>query len=281
MSAEPTSRATRLPLKFFVRHTREEWARRLLEDATIFKPEGEGPFPLVLHFHGCGGPRPIQTYYAQEAVNAGFAVINVDSFKPRRIAQFDAAMRVCTGMLLHGYERAADVYALYDWAKRQPWVDKRCIVAAGWSHGGWTVMDALAMSDPAMGDKATRLSRVIDLPDQPLKGLAGAILIYPYAAFPSMTYSRGWGANKPSVHAILCGKDQVVGVRHPPRALDRLEADGLKVERLFLPEATHAFDDEKPGDPRSRYHPEYFGQAKAWYVAALRTIRDGTANQQI
>ena len=90
MSAEPTNRATRLPLKFFVRQTREEWARRLLEDATILKPEGDGPFPLVLQYHGCGGPRPIQTYYGQEAVKAGFAVVNVDSFKPRRIAQFDA-----------------------------------------------------------------------------------------------------------------------------------------------------------------------------------------------
>lgn len=272
MTAEPDT-PIRLPLKFFQRHTREEWARQVLEFATITKPNGDGPFPVVIQLHGCGGPRPIQVFYGQTALEQGFAVVNVDSFKPRRIAKFDAAMRVCTGMLLHGYERAADVYALYDWARQQDWVDKDRIVFSGWSHGGWTVMDALAMSDPAMGDKAGRLSKLIDLPDQPLAGLAAAILIYPYAAFPSMTYSRGWGCNKPKVYAILCGKDQVVGVRHPPRALDRLERDGLSVQRLFLPEATHAFDDEKPGDPRSRYHPEYFDQARAWYAASLAEIK--------
>lgn len=274
MTAEPDT-PIRLPLKFFQRHTREAWARQLLEFATVTKPGGKGPFPLVIQLHGCGGPRPIQPLYGETALAEGFAVMNVDSFKPRRIAKFDAAMRVCTGMLLHGYERAADVYALYDWARRQDWVDKDRIVFAGWSHGGWTVMDALAMSDPGMGDKAGRLSKLIDLPDQPLAGLAAAILIYPYAAFPSMTYSRGWGCNKPKVYAILCGKDQVVGVRHPPRALDRLERDGLTVQRLFLPDATHAFDDETPGDPRSRHHPEYFSQARTWYGRALAEIKAG------
>ena len=70
----------------------------------------------------------------------------------------------------------------------------------------------------AAGDRASRMTRLTDLPAEPLKGLAGAVLIYPYAGFPSMTTARGWGGAKPKVGAILGGKDVVVGVSYPPRA---------------------------------------------------------------
>lgn len=245
--------------------TREQWAQRLLSCATLLKPAGRGPYPLVMQFHGCGGPRPLQQPYAQAALQAGYAVMLVDSFKPRGLSRLDGSMLVCTGLTLHGAERAADLYALYDWAQRQPWVDARRIVASGWSHGGWTVMDALAM-----GDSAPRFCRLSDLPKAPLEGLAGAVLVYPYAAWPSMTYSRGWGAARPKVFALMCGKDQVVGTRYPPRAFDRLDRDGLSVLRLVFDDATHAFDDIAASDPRARHRPDLFTQAQGWYAASLK-----------
>lgn len=245
--------------------TRQQWAERLLPAAQILKPPGEGPFPLVMQFHGCGGLRPLQKPYAEAALKAGYAVIIVDSFKPRGLSRIDGSILVCTGLALHGAERASDLYALFDWAKAQAWVDTRHIVASGWSHGGWTVMDALAMG----GKVASRFCKLSDLPEKPLEGLAGAVLIYPYAAFPSMTYGRGWGDAKLKVFALMCGKDQVVGTRYPPRAFDRLERDGLKVERLIFEDATHAFDDTGASDPRSRHRPDLFAQAQAWYSAAL------------
>ncbi len=249
------------------RPTRKEWAERLLKAATIHKPAGLGPFPLVMQFHGCGGLRPFQATYAQAALKAGYAVMIVDSFKPRGLSRLDGSLVVCTGLALHGAERAADVYALYAWAQEQSWVDSRRIVLSGWSHGGWTIMDALAL-----GDRAPRFAKLSDLPADPLKGLAGTVLVYPYAAWPSMTYARGWAGRKPKVFALLCGRDQVVGVRYPPRAIDRLEKDGLAVDRLVFHDATHAFDDEKASDPRSRYRADYLQQATDWYAKALRAI---------
>ena len=249
------------------RPTRAQWAERLLKAATIQKPFGFGPFPLVIQFHGCGGLRPFQQVYADRALAAGYAVMIVDSFKPRGLSRLSASLTVCTGLTLHGAERAADLFALYDWARGQSWADKNRIVASGWSHGAWTIMDGLAL-----GERAPRFCQLGDLPPKPLQGLAGAILVYPYASFPSMTRQRGWGGARLPVYSILGGQDLVVGTRYPALALDRLERDGLKVERLVFPDASHAFDDEGASDPRSVFRPDLRDEAAAWYGQALRQI---------
>jgi dienelactone hydrolase len=245
--------------------TRGAWASELLKAASIDKPDGKGPFPVVFQMHGCGGLRPYMSGYAEAALGVGAAVVTVDSFKPRGLTRLTGSCLVCTGLALQGAERAADVYALYHWARHEPWIDPARIAFAGWSHGAWTIMDALAL-----GMAATRFTRLTDLPAQPLEGLAAAVLVYPYAAFPAKTIQHGWGGAKPRVSALLCGKDQVVGVRFPARAIDRLERDGVPVQRLVFPDATHAFDDEGANDPRARHRPDLVDQAKAWYAEQLK-----------
>jgi dienelactone hydrolase len=187
--------------------------------------------------------------YGQAALDAGIAVVTVDSLKPRGLSGLKANLLVCTGVLLKGAERAGDLYVIYDWVKTQPWADAERIAAAGWSHGGWTIMDAIAA-----GADAPRYCRLGDLPENPLKGLAAALLIYPYAGFPSMTIGRGW-----------------VGVRLPTRAMDRLTRDGLEVEQLFFADATHAFDDDAPSDPRSTFREDLRDEAMAWYTRSLKS----------
>ena len=100
-------------------------------------------------------------------------------------------------------------------------------------------------------------------------GLAATFLVYPYAAYPALTTARGWTGARPRVSAVVCGKDQVVGHRHPARAFDRLERDGLEVERLTLADATHAFEDQGASDPRSRFRRDLFDQTKVWYALQL------------
>jgi dienelactone hydrolase len=216
--------------------------------------------------HGCGGLRPFMTEYTRVALAAGVAVVTVDSLTLRGLAGWRSNALVCTGAVLKGAERAADLYAIYDWVRRQSWADPDRIAAAGWSHGGWTIMDGLAA-----GENAGRYCRLTDLPAQPLAGLAAAIVIYPYAGFPALTIGRGWGVHRPKVFALLAGRDQVVGTRFPARAIDRLSRDGLDVERLLMAEATHAFDDERPADPRSKHRPDLREQALAWYGNALKS----------
>jgi dienelactone hydrolase len=205
-------------------------------------------------------------HYSQAALDAGIAVVTVDSMAPRGISRMAASLLVCTGMRLKGAERAGDLFAVYDWVQQQSWADPSRIAAAGWSHGGWTIMDAIAA-----GPDASRYCRLSDLPEHPLEGLAAALLIYPYAGFPSLTISRGWGKHRPKVFALLGGRDQVVGVRLPARAIDRLVKDGVVVERLVFADATHAFDDDAPSDPRSAFREDLRSEATQWYAASLKS----------
>lgn len=246
--------------------TRAAWAAELLKSATIFKPPGPGPFPVSIQLHGCGGPREFLRAYAEAACAAGVAVVNVDSYTARGISRLRASALICTGVMLKGDQRASDVYALYHWARHEDWIDPERIALSGWSHGAWTIMDALAMDH----DQARRITRLTDLPANPLDGLAAAILVYTYAGFPSLTTRRGWAQHPRRVSALICGKDAVVGHQLPTRAFDRLERDGVPVDRLFMPEATHAFDDDKPSDPRTKYRPDLLDQAKGWYGDQLR-----------
>ena len=54
---------------------------------TVVRPEGDGPFPVLIMLHGCGGQRPFLNDMADVAVRAGAAVINVDSYSHRRISR--------------------------------------------------------------------------------------------------------------------------------------------------------------------------------------------------
>ena len=230
-------------------------AARLEPHLTLIRPMRPGPLPVVVQMHGCGGLTPNQQRrYAEAASAAGVAAVIVDSMTPRGISQLEARMTVCTGLRLRGAERASDVVAILHWLQGQPWADTSRVAVAGWSHGAWAIMEALAERRPA-----------------PLP-IAAAILVYPYCGPPSRTITRGWGANRPAVHAVIGGRDSVVGRHLPERALRRLAADGLVCRTLFHPEATHAFDEDDYKDPRTRYRPDLTDQTLAFYVEALEAM---------
>lgn len=231
---------------------------------TVLKPFGFGPFPVVLQLHGCAGSQPFERLYAEAAVRAGVAVVMIDSFRPRGMSRLDGSLFVCTGAALRGSQRAGDLYAVLHWLKGQSWADSSRVMVAGWSHGGWTIMDALAQ-----GPEAARMTGLTDAHPEQLKGLRGAFLVYPYAAFPSLTSTRGWNGARPKVFAVLGGRDQVVGERYPRRAFDRLTRDGLPVDLLYFPEATHSFDDDAAVDPRTKYRADLREQSLAYFGKAL------------
>lgn len=247
--------------------TAAQWGERLAKAAKITKPAGRGPFPVTLQFHGCGGLVPLQGHYAQAAVKAGIAAVTIDSFAPRGMSRLEGHLFVCTGAMLRGSQRAADIHAMLAWLETQAWADTKRIAAIGWSHGGWTLMDALALGTATR--KATGLS---DADPKMLARLKGVFLVYPYASFPSLTSQRGWRGAKPPVSAIIGGRDTVVGTKAPLKALERLRADGVSVDAEVFAEATHSFDDNAAVDPRTRYRPDLSAKARALYVAFLRKV---------
>lgn len=224
---------------------------RLSSHFTITRPDRPGPAPVVILMHGCGGPRPFFSEIANVVAKTGAAAILVDSFAPRRIGRAAALATVCTGARLQGRERAGDLFAAMAWARGQDWIDSGRIVAAGWSHGGWTLMDAMALRPGAEMQRATGLA---GLPGEPLEGLAAAMIVYPYAGIASYAGRRDWRIAPRSI-AILAGRDLIVGVKTPRAALERQRLRGAPLEIHHFETATHAFEDPEAEDPRVRHDP--------------------------
>ncbi len=237
-----------MPAQAFA-ETLAQRTERLAPHFAVTRPDRAGRVPVVLMLHGCGGQRPFQNDMAAVAAEAGAAAVQVDSYAPRRMSRAAAIATVCTGAQLHGRERAGDLFAAVAWARAQPWADGERILAMGWSHGAWTIMDALALR---AGAEMARHTGLTDLPAEPLRGVAGTIIVYPYASVGSYAGRRDWRIAPRSV-AILCGRDFIVGTPRGP--LERQRARGAPLDIHFFADATHAFEDESAEDPRVRHHP--------------------------
>jgi dienelactone hydrolase len=115
--------------------------------ATLFRPEGAGPFPTVVGLHGCAGlysaTGTVGLRYrdwAQHLVRAGFAVLYPDSYGSRGLGH---QCTVRNGPIRVDRERVADANAARRWLQSQPWVKPDHVSLLGWSTGGvtalWTV----------------------------------------------------------------------------------------------------------------------------------------------
>lgn len=229
----------------------------------LHRPEGEGPFPVVVQLHGCRGKKPFQTEWARVAVAAGWAALIVDSFAHRGIGRLTAYASVCTGMRLRGAERAGDLFAALAWLREQPWVRKDRIVAVGWSHGAWAVLDACCAIETQAS--ATGLAA---LPAEPLAGMCGAFVFYPYVGLASAARRSGLRASFP-VTALVGSQDTIVGALSAKRALLGMKTGGAPIHVEWLEGATHAFDESTAKDLRVRYDPKLTARAQRLFTDFL------------
>ena len=93
--------------------------------AQLYKPEGDGPFPVVIALHGCGGlgghSEPILPRYrdwAEQLLKDGKAVLWPDSYGSRELGP---QCRVKERRVLARRERVADILAARQWLVQQPW----------------------------------------------------------------------------------------------------------------------------------------------------------------
>ena len=114
----------------------------------VMKPDGAGPFPTALLFSGCDGPRDNVLRWAERLNREGWAAVVVDSHGPRGLLDHEVWRLVCAGQVLLGSERAGDVLIAIDDVRRMPFADPGRIALVGASHGGWAIMDLLAMDPP-------------------------------------------------------------------------------------------------------------------------------------
>lgn len=223
---------------------------------------------------GCGGvnglqgPKTVMKNYASAAMRAGAYAVVLDSFASRGIGFNDAVRSVCSGMRLHGNERAGDIIAAEALARRHWNVDFTGVILAGWSHGGWTVMELLSA-----GPRATNVGGFRIAQASPAMTPDAVALYYPYCGFLNATSRSKWDFRGPllylnaSTNAPVQGKectDAILKARGGPEG----------VEQVDYPN-THAFDedDQVPGS-EFRYDAEAAQRALALFE---RFIRDQAA----
>jgi dipeptidyl aminopeptidase/acylaminoacyl peptidase len=90
----------------------------------LTRPDGPGPFPAIVHLHGCGGlPDEVKSgsadhFWSERLAAWGYVVLVVDSFTTRGIDN------TCLGELA---PRTADAYGALTWLARQRFVDAKRI----------------------------------------------------------------------------------------------------------------------------------------------------------
>ncbi|MBD2837155.1 dienelactone hydrolase family protein [Pseudomonas sp. JM0905a] len=235
--------------------------QRLAPHLSLFTPEGSGPFPTVLVFHGCSGQSELFMRNVKGwLLPAGYAVMFVDSHAARGIKDWRP---VCDGKRLWGNERAIDVYAALALARSNPAIDSDRLALLGYSHGGWTILDALSYDGSAgHGFPATGKGA--------LAGVRGVITYYPYCGFPAHLRD-GLGHNAP-VLMFLGGKDHVTDHQQCLSALDQLTGDRLQLVQYG--NADHVFDQRSD---LNTYQP---GPAQDAQQRALAFLRENLGPAQ-
>ncbi len=113
-------------------------------ETTIFKPPGNGPFPLVIMNHGkaLGNPRSQNRdrflVISREFVKRGYAVaVPMRSGFSKSTGDYvDPGCNMTT----HGQLQADDLQGALEYLRMQAWVDPERIIVAGQSYGGLTAL---------------------------------------------------------------------------------------------------------------------------------------------
>jgi dienelactone hydrolase len=123
-------------------------------ETTLFRPNGPGPFPLLVINHGKqpGDPqlqkRERFIYMATAFVRRGYAVM-----VPMRSGFAHSTGRYADhgcDMTANGYAQAGDVLAAIDYARTQSWIDDQRMVVAGQSYGGLATLALATQAVPGV-----------------------------------------------------------------------------------------------------------------------------------
>jgi dienelactone hydrolase len=180
--------------------------------ATLFEPQGAGPFPAVVILSGCGGIGPdagiVKRVNADYLPN-GIATLVVDSFTARGIYEVCSVLSFLLDSLSF---RVKDAYAAVTWLGNRPEVDAKHIFLQGYSHGAMTAIAAIDARSPGIH----------------VQKVAGVIAFYPYC----------YSSSKFSVPTLI-----LIGEADDwtPAKLCEAILDKTNVEITVYPNALHQF----------------------------------------
>ncbi len=123
-------------------------------ETTLYKPDGDGPFPIAVINHGkAPGDSRFQGRYrpaiaARYFLERGYAVIVPmrQGFSKSEGSYIGGGCNVES----NGRVQAEDVKAVLDYVVAQSWADKTRMVVLGQSHGGWTTLAFGALDYPGV-----------------------------------------------------------------------------------------------------------------------------------
>ncbi len=238
----------------------------------LLEPEAPGPAPLVIFNTGCGGligttgmPKQIMPRYAVAATRAGAYAVIVDSFSARDLDFDGSRTLVCSGVRLRPGVRGADALAAESLAKER-WGDSITgVILAGWSHGGWVVLEMLADGPDARRIGDMRIERRYDALDP-----QAVVLFYPYCGRFNQSRRKTWAFHGPML--LVTAEIDEVGPREACLEIIERARGGLDdVETLHFEGATHAFDElDQTRESSFVYDPELAQQAEDAFTAFIR-----------
>jgi dienelactone hydrolase len=196
--------------------------------AQLYKPDGDGPFPVVIALHGCGGlaghSEPVQPRYrdwAEQLLKEGNAVLLPDSYGSRELGP---QCRVKGERRLSARrERVTDILAARQWLLQQPWTARDRISLLGWAHGASAVLWAVRPQLP---------SRNLE-PD-----FRSAIAFYPNCRISS---GLGWSTRIPTL-LLIGAKDDISSPPACRQVVDGARGRSALARIVVYPSAYHDFD---------------------------------------
>src|SRR5712672_1613397 len=196
--------------------------------AQLYKPDGDGPFPVVIALHGCGGlaghSEPVQPRYrdwAEQLGKSGNAVLLPDSYGSRELGPQCRAKG--ERRLSARRERVTDILASRQWLLQQPWTARDRISLLGWAHGASAVLWAVRPQLP---------SRNLE-PD-----FRSAIAFYPDCRISS---GLGWSTRIPTL-LLIGAKDDVSSPPACRQVVDGARGRSALARIVVYPGAYHDFD---------------------------------------
>jgi dienelactone hydrolase len=195
--------------------------------AQLYKPDGDGPFPVVIALHGCGGlaghSEPVQPRYrdwAEQLLDGGNAVVFPDSYGSRELGP---QCRVKERRVLARRERVTDILATRQWLMQQPWAAHDRISLLGWANGAsallWAVRPQISL-------------RHVE-PD-----FRSAVAFYPDCRISS---GLGWSSRVPTL-VLIGAKDDVSSPPACRQMVDGAHGRSALARIVVYPSAYHDFD---------------------------------------
>lgn len=117
-----------------------EFGNQLMERTDVEKPEGQGPFPVVVFVSGRSGFKwPFYDRAQAKLLTEGFVIARVDFIKAHK--------KDGISYLASHKQVAADILFVVDQLSKLEFVKKSSINVLGWSYGGGGVLQSLTAKE--------------------------------------------------------------------------------------------------------------------------------------